>query len=89
MKAREFYDWWSIEYEIRSKAAKFKNVYIAALFGCCREIYNKQKHSGYVGGTLLQGLVQFDKAEHQAQNDAAREKTEEELRKEFEIWKQN
>jgi hypothetical protein len=62
-----FYEWWAIEYEIRSMASKYKHTYTIALFGCCREIYSPIKHKGYVSGTLIQALMKFDRAEHQAQ----------------------
>ena len=61
---RTFYDWYGVEHEVRTMAEKFKHTYTIALFGCCRTIFNSQKHSGYVKGTTIQGLVKFDRAEH-------------------------
>ena len=57
-----FYRMWGVENDIRNSAKNNRNSYQVALFACCREIHNTQKHSGLFGGSEQQAHVHFDVA---------------------------
>ena len=59
-KKTAFYKMWGIENDIRTLAKNNRNSYSVALFACCREIHNTQKHSGLFGGSEQQALAHFD-----------------------------
>ena len=44
----------NIESYIREWASKYHNTYHVALFACCREIYDEQRHQGCVEGRKLE-----------------------------------
>ena len=45
-KSPTFYKIWAVEADIRDIAIRYSNSYQVALFACCREIMNREKHSG-------------------------------------------
>ena len=87
-KKTTFYKIWAVEHDIRDSSKKMKNTYTIGLFACCREIFSNQNHRGYIGGTILQALVHFDRAEHQAHIEKTTESIEDLLRKEIMLLKQ-
>ena len=56
-----YYDWWNVEYDIRTMAGKFPNTYSVAIFACCREIYRPTTHCGLFGGTNEAAYEYFKK----------------------------
>ena len=61
-KKTAFYKMWGVENDIRTLAKNNTNSYSVALFACCREIHNTQRHSGLFGGSEQQALTHFDAA---------------------------
>ena len=50
-KKTAFYFMWGVENDIRNIARDNQNTYSVALFACCREIHNTQKHNVLFGGS--------------------------------------
>ena len=46
-----YYHLYGAEAEMRHWAARFSNSYLVCIFACCREIFNKFRHSGCYGGS--------------------------------------
>ena len=59
-KRTKYYQIFGVESMVRDKAKSNPNSYWIAIFACCREIHNTQKHSGLFGGSELQAIVHFD-----------------------------
>ena len=45
-KSTTFYKFWGVESDIRYIAENYSNSYSIAVFACCREIMNRDKHVG-------------------------------------------
>ena len=52
-KASSFYKKFTVEAKIRALAEAFPNSYSLAFFACCREIYDKTRHQGFLKGTVV------------------------------------
>ena len=46
-----YYHLYAAEHELRLWATRHGNCYLVGIFACCREMYNKLRHSGCYGGT--------------------------------------
>ena len=56
-KRTRYYHLYGAEHELRLWATKHSNSYLIGIFACCREMYNKQRHSGCYGGTEQEALL--------------------------------
>ena len=59
-KRDKFYYLYGAEAEVRLWASKHSNSYLVCIFACCREQYNKLRHSGCYGGTKEEAQLSYD-----------------------------
>ena len=59
-KSSKYYYLYGAEAEVRTIASKQGNSYIVSIFACCREQYNKLRHSGCYGGTKEEAQLAYD-----------------------------
>ena len=57
-KAKNFYKFLNVEAKIRALSEAFPNSYSLAFFACCREIYDRDRHQGFLKGTKVQEKYQ-------------------------------
>ena len=55
-KKTRYYHLYGAEHELRLWSSKHSNSYLIGIFACCREIFNKLRHSGCYGGTEKEAL---------------------------------
>ena len=58
-KSTTFYKLYNAEGDFRDIAKKFKNSYIIAFYACCREVFDKSRHSGLFEGSYDQAVQHF------------------------------
>ena len=56
----KYYHLYGAEHELRLWASKHRNVYLVCIFACCREPYNKLRHSGCYGGSQQEALLAYE-----------------------------
>ena len=59
-KKTTFYKTWDVENFIREIAKKYRNSYSVALFACCREIMNRNKHCGGYSKEQKENEIQLE-----------------------------
>lgn len=56
---KQFYKSWPAEKHIRNFAKLFPSSFHLSFFACCREIYDRTKHTGCVSGPELNAIEHF------------------------------
>ena len=62
-KSDTFYKIFGAEADIRKIATEFRNSYSIAWFACCREIFNRDIHSGGISEEKAKQLIAMDRHE--------------------------